>query len=1119
MRKNIFLKSMLRQPLRTGLLVFLIGLATFAFFLRTAEFLTVRDQVGILGGLQRPIGFLQHDDYWGDVSAAAEILAQSPAVGFIDSRVGIEGLLVDMLSPDIAGMMPWVPREERPRITEAIFTATVNHIQIINEQNSTRVFMNLTVHEVLTGFPEHAAPRRNVYIMHTIPYGEDSSFLEVINHAVIADSLHLFRAAHYISFLPGEGTQIPSVGTITFMSAIPLYEGGPYIKTLSAPDLNMVEHYDYYEGYVLRPMVNLTQIIEFDQFFRTSDWEIPEGFWEWTAGFLGPDGAVSDYIPQQVLDDIPALDRHLRTVYLITTRDMSAMPAMQRGATFRMQIGNPAGQFLYMINRGRMLTHEDYLYANPVAVINSQFAAFRGVSVGDTLEIKVPLNQEIVGLTPAHWEFIVRGVGDAYYYTLELEIVGTYLDFWATGPHVPGIVTSAFIYIPHSLLPEGLSIAPPAPDAIPGWDTPSHIPSIWYGFTLLDSRAEQAFILEYGPLFREMGINLVMFEARSADFWAVIDPMVLLVTFNAIVFWIVLVLVMALVVFLFLTQRRKDIAIQQALGFTPLKVILRLIASLLVFGLPAILIGGLIGWNIAVETTTYTLEPIGEFIHGFVPNVQFTWTWFVAMGLVVLGLALVMLLSGAIYMVSFPVLNQLQGVYSKPKKKKKAAVVSGEVTAVPTMFFIPEKKLATSTGRVISGWFRWVLRQVRRAPVKSGLGVAVALFFILVMGWLSESIVRSEENVEELLRYTVIRGEVELPPFFISHDGHAARVGLERFRALDVIAGGYLNDFVMAGGHGRSFIIPAQPGGFPENWHDYIGFDRGQPVVANVNTFDSLYAFNNFDMFMEDNYLEDFGGLQINFLPGYDRNNFVFTEGELIPIIVPESLLERRGVDLGDIVHIGLTTDSPMDMQSAYAQIIGIHDMFVSPSTASEATFIPLYALEHLLGFVIRYNVFNFTVDPVHNRNLTHVREFITGNIGRLSIQMWDEELNNMIGIANQTLLLLELIYPLALIASIVIAGGLSMLLMLQNAKSAAILHVIGTSKKKTMLMLLMEQFLVCLGGVLPGLLMLLAMRVSFDSALFMAVGLYLAGVAAGAIMGAVMVIRRPPLVLLQVKE
>ncbi|HHY35335.1 MAG TPA: hypothetical protein GX510_06875, partial [Firmicutes bacterium] len=56
MRKNVCLKSALRQPARTLVLVLLIGLISFAFVSKVAEYLVVNRETDRLAGYYRSIG-------------------------------------------------------------------------------------------------------------------------------------------------------------------------------------------------------------------------------------------------------------------------------------------------------------------------------------------------------------------------------------------------------------------------------------------------------------------------------------------------------------------------------------------------------------------------------------------------------------------------------------------------------------------------------------------------------------------------------------------------------------------------------------------------------------------------------------------------------------------------------------------------------------------------------------------------------------------------------------------------------------------------------------------------------------------------------------------------------
>ena len=108
MTKNIFIKSMLRQRVRSGLLVLLIATASFAFVLRAVEFTVIRGQIAHISGFFQSVGILTHrDGTVADVSPAIDIIASSPYVAFYDRRRGFEGTLVDMPNAYIEGSRYW----------------------------------------------------------------------------------------------------------------------------------------------------------------------------------------------------------------------------------------------------------------------------------------------------------------------------------------------------------------------------------------------------------------------------------------------------------------------------------------------------------------------------------------------------------------------------------------------------------------------------------------------------------------------------------------------------------------------------------------------------------------------------------------------------------------------------------------------------------------------------------------------------------------------------------------------------------------------------------------------------------------------------------------------------
>ena len=229
MRKNIFIKAMIRQPLRTVALMLLIGVAAFAFVLRTMEYVTVRAEFEALGELYRPIGVLQHPewDFTYDVSGVADMLDASPDVRFSQRRFDVEafthtathrrfgdGTTVDLYNADIAGM-PWgVPREQLTTITDALFTATVNGVHKYDEHNMVLIFV--VVEEVIAGYSDHLVHTwhhgfgHGMLLIYQLPEdGQTSELLEQIESLVI-DEVYTFRVSYFMQYTPMGMPVIPS---------------------------------------------------------------------------------------------------------------------------------------------------------------------------------------------------------------------------------------------------------------------------------------------------------------------------------------------------------------------------------------------------------------------------------------------------------------------------------------------------------------------------------------------------------------------------------------------------------------------------------------------------------------------------------------------------------------------------------------------------------------------------------------------------------------------------------------------------------------------------------------------------------------------------------------------
>ena len=136
-----------------------------------------------------------------------------------------------------------------------------------------------------------------------------------------------------------------------------------------------------------------------------------------------------------------------------------------------------------------------------------------------------------------------------------------------------------------------------------------------------------------------------------------------------------------------------------------------------------------------------------------------------------------------------------------------------------------------------------------------------------------------------------------------------------------------------------------------------------------------------------------------------------------------------------------------------------------------------------------------------------------------LEVLLHDEELRLVVGQMEQNLSLLQLLYPMAIVISIIIGAGFAMLLMLQNAKVAAIIRVLGYSKVHTRVILCAIHIIVVIFGVIIGLIVLHLLGFELVIGILLLAILYIIGSIIGSIIGAATVTSRAPLDLLQVRE
>ncbi|MCL2409531.1 MAG: hypothetical protein FWC96_07970 [Oscillospiraceae bacterium] len=886
-----------------------------------------------------------------------------------------------------------------------------------------------------------------------------------------------------------------------------------------------------------------------------------------------PEGERLALTDPVLAEDIETHVINQRTMWITATVDMSNMPVFQPAAQTYMLWGG------WGVDPGRFIDYEDYLNANPVAVVGHGFARHHGLEVGDT--ITLTLRDMQMPVIPYGYQ----GWREHPTQEIALTIVGLHGMDWRfswsgalySPGHLPTSFTDAHMYIPLSVLPPGF-----------GGDE-TYIGLRDYSFTLSSPRNEGVFHLGTGQALGELGFEIRFFEHGGERFFDVIDPIILSVTVNLIVFSIVSLLVLALAAFIFLRQNRRNFVISRALGMPNAKALRRQIGTTALFWLPTIVIGSVWAWTFALtqagETLAAVVTETGDyyeyFDYAYTDSILLPLPWLMVLCAIFAAAALLLILAGGLRTARRPVLELLQGQKVKSVRTAQSGRRTNDATAqyksadaTRSEVQLPQlpkiEKVNGGKRKTLSGSsMRFVLRHVTRAPVKTVLTILIAMFFVAALSWLRMTIDRTEQEIEILYETMPITAEIR-GGFMGSGFGFGFVMDemIQRTVMETVLGDEFIRDaYILAGYTWFNIVAPGEDGEFSRENLDAIW--EAHDEDAWVNIVDPHFAVSCLETFIADSHgsyaiLWGAEPFDIRFAEGFDESSFFYDDATLsapIPVIVHERLLERRGLELGGIAYIAdMEIHNPSrvihqllgrveDVQAALAaleqenaqvigsaRVIGVYSGHTVGAIAHpahrELVVMPLSALRFMRGDDITYITARLEIDPARNHELEAFQERLSDPLARNSIHMdwgiqtiqlymeiFDDEFRLIITPMEQNLELLRILYPIAIIAAVVLGLGLSLLFMLQHAKNAAIMRVLGSTKRRTRVLLCVEQLMVTLAGIILALAAMPLFGMGFAAAFLLLAGLYLAGAIFGGLIGAIIISGRAPLALMQVRE
>ncbi len=766
-----------------------------------------------------------------------------------------------------------------------------------------------------------------------------------------------------------------------------------------------------------------------------------------------------EFAPLRELIQITNDDIH--TMDVIYTEDMRTIRRYQEGKLLLME--------------GRLLNEQDTADKNPVCLVCDTFAEEYDLEVGDKISLRLG-DKLFENYAPIGAVAGFRGrYADNFTEAQDFEIVGIYhetgietlkpnLRYWAYSENA--------VFVPQSFLPV-------SDEALAEWEfSPADV-------SLIVSNADNitAFANEVLPVLSEMGYVTYYSDLGWPEISKQLKQTGLLSLLKLITFSVAVVLVLLLTMYLFVIQRKKEFAVMRALGCPKRNAV-----TVLLFPLSMLAVLGVaLGAGMAVCYTTVTLTDklqsyaqFGHTIDGSIPVAE------VLLSIIgCFALLMIFAAAGLMYIARMNPLELLQG--GQRSKKRKIKKVKQESTpAELNMAAIRSLEPLEQHGKPAAGFMRrYILRHARRSLGKSLLLVLVTALLFGAMGQFAAV----RDSYRELYR------TVDVKVRFLDFEHYKAK----NLTESEYVTGGYFE----------------------------YNYDRGEMPIPGSDRRERVYGryclSNNLRYRLKAN---------VTFLEGYSEDTVMDVNERIC--IMPRHMMERLGAELGDIVELnefmfqeyamamsGLTEEEGAELyhrHSVKTKVVGCIE------TGDDTIYIPLAANGYFKSiFHTTYlSVAEFSLSDYHKAlELQDYAKTLLEPTDRHQprFSMDTAEADRV----YNTYQMIETLYPIAFATAVLIGAIIVGLLILQRAKEAATLRVLGTTKSRTRSLLTVEQILLCILGIILALAVLVTLNGAGIMKTAEAIGLYIAvhviACLVGCVAAAVSVTKHKALELLQVKE
>lgn len=1022
--KNPINKSNIRRPLKGILLLIVLYIVSNTFISSVTQFVIVNREINRIGGYYKSIGTIQPFEKEKYLNEAQKIISGDSMINYEDNRRYCLGIIEGLYNPRIKqyesrDLYNDSTDDYRTFLGDSIFTAVVD--EVYQAPSAETVYdglgISITIKERIAGFPDYMKNSLRSAIAVSAKSLRTGDKFDFINNDVIDDLLSLESGKTYLF-----RTYRDDIISKSFTMIKPLYTDGPLYEKLDD------------DGYI--------------------DWENPK----W----------------RMLKEDIDVLNENIQSYFITATKDMTAVPIFQESMKD------------YYLKEGRLLNREDDINQNYVCVIHEDFSKIRNINIGDKLEIQMRNTEKghsYLASSKDRRDWKTYNTSEP----ITFEVVGIMASFL----NARGTIYGRDIYIPDSTLPEGFGYYYNQGIYEPDVD------SYDYSFTLRSSEEQSEFIKKYEEQLKEMGYKLYFIENNAESYWNSAKPLKHSALISFVLFTVLLLLTQYFVAYIYVDGHKLNYAIERALGI-PTKVSgTHLVAPLILFGGMTSIIGGFLGYDNAIDKSEELLTNLAE-VSQFTATSALDIKYFILfiIGLMTLFIIILFIKTSQLKKTSIIDLINSHGTKKKNKQKKnikeKEDDTEVDFKTLNSSFYLSEldynrKNLLMKGSR--DTLRRYFVNHSLRSKDSSMLLIMLAGIFVFSLLWMNYLIIRNNAFIDETYNETLVTGDV-----ITNYDETVSgtkRGPISGTHIDNLLETGLVKDYTAVANMSYSDMY-IERNGIEEKYEmkeeDKKAYHIPTPsfeVIASNKPYNSETKNNLTDVHLAEGYtLEDF---YKSYRTDYsDRTNPVIVDEEgnkETPILASKKAMKDYELEIGDRIAL---VEEYRGTLKIYGTIVGtfadldmsqVHEWleyYTYAGKDEQDLFIyPLSALEAIERNRVYYRRLSFKFNPETNRELLarkdELKNMVSNNIyddHRNELKLWDEELVNVADPLEKNLSLLQVLYPITFVVSILIAGILAFMMVLRRTLDVAILRVLGVKEKEIRKSLFIENIILTLIGI-----------------------------------------------------